>query len=264
MTLDYSSMKPSDIRQLIREEKITNSTAGMSKGYTQANLVILKKEEAFDFLLFALRNPKSCPIIDVTEPGVYSPDLVAEQADIRTDFPRYRIYQDGVFIEEKTSIIDLWEEDMMAFLIGCSFTFETPLMNEQIPVRHIEEQCNVPMYMTNIDSVKAGKFEGPMVVSMRPMKAEQAIRATQITSRFPSVHGAPVHIGDPLFIGIEDIQKPDFGDAVTIKEGEVPVFWACGVTPQAVAMKSKPSIMITHGPGCMFITDVKDETYSVL
>ena len=153
---------------------------------------------------------------------------------------------------------------MVAFLIGCSFTFETPLLEAGIPIRHIEEGCNVPMYKTNIPCEKAGMFEGPTVVSMRPMKAEDVIRAVQITSRFPAVHGAPIHIGDPSLIGIADVNKPDFGDAVTIREGEVPVFWACGVTPQAVAMQSKPSIMITHAPGHMFITDVKDQSYSVL
>lgn len=263
MMIDFSNLHPSEIRQLIRDKKITGPTAGMSKGYTQANLAILKKEYAFDFLLFCQRNQKQCPLIDVTEIGSYT-SLVAKDADIRTDIPKYRIYRDGVFTEELTDITDYWEDDMVAFLIGCSFTFETPLLEAGIPIRHIEENCNVPMYKTNIACEKAGIFEGPTVVSMRPMSAENAIRAVQITSRFPAVHGAPLHIGDPSLIGIEDMSKPDFGDAVTIKPGEVPVFWACGVTPQAVAMQSKPSIMITHAPGCMFISDVRDEKYSVI
>lgn len=262
--MDYSAFTPKEVRDLIRQQQITGPTAGMSKGYTQANLAILKKEYAFDFLLFCQRNQKQCPLLDVTEVGSYSPASIAEDADIRTDLPKYRIYRDGVFTEEVCDITDYWEEDMVAFLIGCSFTFETPLLEAGIAIRHIDEGCNVPMYKTNIPCAKAGVFEGPTVVSMRPMSAADAIRAVQITSRFPAVHGAPLHIGDPTQIGIADITKPDFGDAVTIKPGEVPVFWACGVTPQAVAMESKPSIMITHAPGCMFISDVRDEVYSVI
>lgn len=261
---NYNSMSPSNIRELIRTGKITGPTAGMSKGYTQANLAILKKEYAYDFLLFCQRNPKSCPLIDVTDIGSFTPNSIAKDADIRTDIPKYRIYKDGEYSEEVADITDYWEDDMVAFLIGCSFTFETPLLEAGIPIRHIEENCNVPMYKTNIPCVKAGNFEGPIVVSMRPMSSADAIRAVQITSRFPDVHGAPIHIGDPSQIGISDLTKPDFGDSVTIKDGEIPVFWACGVTPQAVAMQSKPSIMITHAPGCMFISDLKDEKLSVL
>ncbi|WP_342601334.1 putative hydro-lyase [Psychrobacillus sp. FSL H8-0483] len=261
---NYETMAPYELRQLINSGQINGPTAGMAKGYTQANLAILKKEHAFDFLLFCQRNPKSCPLVDVTEVGSYIPSTIAKEADIRTDIPKYRIYRDGEFTEEVTDITEYWEEDMVAFLIGCSFTFETPLLEAGIPIRHIEENCNVPMFKTNIPCAKAGVFEGPTVVSMRPMSHEDAIRAIQITSRFPGVHGAPIHIGDPGQIGIIDIAKPDFGDAVTIKEGEIPVFWACGVTPQAVAMQSKPSIMITHAPGCMFISDLKDEKLSVL
>lgn len=261
---NYNSMSPSNIRELIRTGKITGPTAGMSKGYTQANLAILKKEYAYDFLLFCQRNPKSCPLIDVTDIGSFTPNSIAKDADIRTDIPKYRIYKDGEYSEEVADITDYWEDDMVAFLIGCSFTFETPLLEAGIPIRHIEENCNVPMYKTNIPCVKAGIFEGPIVVSMRPMSSADAIRAVQITSRFPDVHGAPIHIGDPSQIGISDLTKPNFGDSVTIKDGEIPVFWACGVTPQAVAMQSKPSIMITHAPGCMFISDLKDEKLSVL
>lgn len=261
---NYETMSPNDLRARIRAGEIIGPTAGMAKGYTQANLAILKKEHAFDFLLFCQRNPKSCPLVDVTEIGSYTPSLIGNEADIRTDIPKYRIYKDGEFTEEITDIKEYWEDDMVAFLIGCSFTFETPLLEAGIPIRHIEENCNVPMYKTNIACEKAGVFEGPTVVSMRPMSHEDAIRAIQITSRFPGVHGAPIHIGNPAQIGISDIDKPDFGDTVTIKEGEIPVFWACGVTPQAVAMQSKPAIMITHAPGCMFISDLKDEKLSVL
>ncbi len=262
--MDYQSTSPKEVRALIREQKITGPTAGMSLGYTQANLVILKKEYAFDFLLFCQRNPKPCPLVDVSDISSYTPSKIADGADIRKDIPKYRIYRDGILTEEVNDITAYWEDDMICFLLGCSFTFETPLLASGIPVRHIEEGCNVPMYKTNIPCAKAGKFEGPMVVSMRPMSSADAIRAVQITSRFPGVHGAPIQIGNPEEIGITDINKPDFGDAVTIKEGEVPVFWACGVTPQAVAMESKPSIMITHAPGCMFISDLKDTKLSVL
>ncbi|MGE7835552.1 putative hydro-lyase [Viridibacillus arvi] len=260
----FDTMAPAAIRELIRKGELTGPTAGMAKGYTQANLVILKKEYAYDFLLFCQRNPKSCPLVDVSDIGSFTPNSIAADADIRKDIPRYRIYRDGVFTEEVTDVTEYWEDDMVCFLLGCSFTFETPLLASGIPVRHIEEGCNVPMYKTNIPCEKAGIFEGPMVVSMRPMKHADAIRAVQITSRFPDVHGAPVHIGEPSQIGITDVNTPDFGDAVTIKDDEVPVFWACGVTPQAVAMESKPAIMITHGPGCMFISDLKDDKLSVL
>ena len=257
-------MSAKQVRSFIRKNIITGPTAGMAKGYTQANMAIMNKELAYDFMLFCMRNPKACPVLDVTEPGSSIPRLVAPDADLRYDLPKYRIYRKGVLIEEVTSIENYWQEDMVAFLIGCSFTFENPLLNAGLPIRHIEQDCNVPMYVTNIQCVPAGIFHGPTVVSMRPMTPTQAIRATQITSRFPAVHGAPIHIGDPEMIGIKDINKPDFGDAVTINKGEVPVFWACGVTPQAVAMAVKPELFITHAPGHMFICDIKDESLSVL
>ncbi|WFA05797.1 putative hydro-lyase [Bacillus sp. HSf4] len=257
-------MRPEEVRGLIRQGRLSEPTAGMAGGYTQANLVILKKELAFDFLLFCQRNQKPCPILDVTEPGSPIPAIVAPSADIRTDFPKYRVYKNGELTDEVTDISPLWEEDMVGFLIGCSFTFEQALLNNGIPVRHIEEKRNVPMYQTNIPCVEAGRFKGPMVVSMRPIPEEQVVRAVQVTSRFPAVHGAPVHIGNPEAIGIQDIATPDFGDAVTINKGEVPVFWACGVTPQAVAMHVKPELMITHAPGHMLITDVRDEQFGVL
>lgn len=263
MMTAYSALEPNEIRKLIRNQEISGPTSGMSIGFTQANLVILKKEHAFDFLLFCQRNPKPCPLLDVTEPGSFIPSKIAKNADIRKDIPKYRIYRDGILTEEVLDITDYWEEDMVGFLIGCSFTFETPLLEVGIPIRHIQENCNVPMYKTNIACEKAGVFEGPTVVSMRPMTPEDAIRAIQITSRFPNVHGAPIHIGSPEQIGITDISKPDFGDAVSIKPGEIPVFWACGVTPQAVAMESKPSIIITHAPGHMLITDIKETSLSI-
>jgi len=261
---EFVNMSPAEVRAIIRRGEWTKPTSGMAQGFTQANLAILKKDIAFDFLLFCQRNPKPCPVLDVTEAGSPVPRLVALTADIRTDIPKYRIYRQGELVDEVTDILNYWEDDMVAFLIGCSFTFEHPLMNSGIPVRHIEENCNVAMYKTNIPCVQAGRFEGPVVVSMRPIPEKDIVRAVQITSRFPSVHGAPIHIGNPASIGIKDIDKPDFGDRVTIKAGEVPVFWACGVTPQAVAMQIKPELMITHAPGHMFITDVRDEKFSVL
>ncbi|USK52243.1 putative hydro-lyase [Bacillus sp. CMF12] len=259
-----SQLNPDEARKLIRVQDWNKPTAGMANGFIQANLAILPKELAFEFLLFCQRNPKSCPIIDVTEPGSPVPMLSAPNADIRTDLPKYRVYKNGELAEELSDITSYWNDDMVAFLIGCSFTFEDALLKNNIPIRHIEENRNVPMYKTNIGCLGAGQFEGPMVVSMRPMTEKEAIRAVQVTSRFPSVHGAPVHIGNPEAIGINNIQRPDFGDPVTIKDGEVPVFWACGVTPQAVAMHVKPEIMITHAPGHMFITDLKNEEFSVL
>lgn len=259
-----NQQSPHEIRQLIRNGRWQKPTSSLANGFIQANLAVLPKEMAFEFLLFCQRNPKSCPLIDVTEPGSFVPALSAPTADLRTDIPKYRVFRDGILTEEREEITDLWTDDMVGFLIGCSFTFEEALINNGIPMRHNEENCNVPMYKTSISAVKAGRFEGPTVVSMRPMPEKDVIRAVQVTSRFPSVHGAPVHIGNPEGIGIQNLSQPDFGDRVTIKEGEVPVFWACGVTPQAIAMHIKPEIMITHAPGHMFITDLKTEEISVI
>ncbi|PZN03375.1 MAG: putative hydro-lyase, partial [Bacillota bacterium] len=242
----------------------TGPTPGLAPGYAQANVVILPQKYAFDFLLFCFRNPKPCPLLDVTDVGSPVPRMVAPEADLRTDVPRYRIWENGVLKAEVTDIRDYWRDDLVGFLLGCSFTFEAALLEAGIPVRHIEEGCNVPMFVTNRPCTPAGVFHGPMVVSMRPIPQEQVVRAVQVTSRFPAVHGAPVHIGDPEALGIRDLAKPDFGDPVTIRPGEVPVFWACGVTPQAVAMSAKPEFMITHAPGHMFITDRKDEELAVL
>lgn len=262
--MDIENLSPNEIRLRIRKGEYTQQTSGLCKGYTQANLVVLPEKYALDFFAFAQRNPKPCPLLDVTEKGNPHPKLIAPQADIRTDIPKYRVYKKGELIGEYTDIMNFWGDNMYAFLLGCSFTFENALLNGGVPVRHIEENRNVPMYITNIECIPAGVFNGPLVVSMRPIPYNLVVKAVQITSRFPQVHGAPIHIGDPEKIGIKDINKPDFGDSVTINDNEVPVFWACGVTPQAVAMKAKPDIMITHAPGHMFISDVKDESYSIL
>lgn len=262
--MDLSKASPAEVRAMIRTGEITGQTSGMCDGYAQANLAILPKDLAFDFLLFTQRNKKPCPVLDVTEAGSPVPRLTAPGADIRTDIPRYRIYRKGELTDEVTDISSFWRDDLVAFLLGCSFSFEAPMIEAGLEVRHITDHHNVPMYKTNIECVPAGVFHGPMVVSMRPMKPADAIRAVQITTRMPFVHGAPIHIGDPEAIGIHDIDKPDFGEPSEIRPGEVPVFWACGVTPQAVAMAVKPEFMITHAPGHMFITDILNASLAIM
>ena len=251
-------MKPSDFRQLVREGGHTGPTAGICPGYAQANLVILPRELAYDFLLFAQRNPKSCPILEVSDTGSRYLKEIAPGADIAKDIPRYRIYEHGVMTGEYTDVSAFWHDDLVSFLIGCSFSFEGELMEADVSVRHIEEGRNVPMYITNIPCQPAGVFQGNMVVSMRPLPYDQIVKSVLVTGSMPKVHGAPVHIGEPAAIGIRDIHTPDFGDSVTIRPGEVPVFWPCGVTPQAVLMASKPAFAITHAPGHMLVTDVKN------
>jgi uncharacterized protein YcsI (UPF0317 family) len=252
-------LNPKEIRALIRRKKWDKPTPGLAMGYAQANLVILRKKHAFDFLLFCQRNPKPCPLLEVLEPGEFYTEFLSRDADIRTDIPRYNIYRNGKLERTAKDIRSLWENDFVTFLLGCSFSFEEALLRSKIPIRHIEENKNVPMFITNIPCKPAGVFHGPMVVTMRPVPPDIVTRAVQITARYASVHGAPVHIGDPSKIGIKNLNKPDFGDPVTIKKGEVPAFWACGVTPQAVVMKAKPELCITHTPGHMFISDVLNE-----
>lgn len=255
---NYSEMKPDIVRNLIRENKITGPTAGMCDGYAQANLVILPKDLAYDFLLFTQRNPKSCPVLEVSDIGSKSLSYIADNVDITKDIPKYRVYENGILTGEYTSITHLWRDDFVSFLIGCSFSFESELLDTGISIRHIDENCNVPMFITNIDCEPAGIFNGKMVVSMRPIPYDQIIKSVMVTGAMPKVHGTPIHIGDPSVIGILNITKPDFGDCVEIRDGEVPVFWACGVTPQSVVMNVKPEIVITHSPGHMLITDIKN------
>jgi uncharacterized protein YcsI (UPF0317 family) len=262
--LRFVGTEAQQARQAIRRGEWTRPTAGLAPGRTQANLVVLPEADAFDFMRFCLRNPKPCPLLEVTDPGSPEPAETAPGADLRTDVPRYRVYRDGELAAEPADVRDEWRDDLVAFLIGCSFTFERALLAQGLPVRHLEQGCNVPMYRTARECTPAGRFAGPLVVSMRPMTPEQAIRATQVTSRYPSVHGAPVHVGDPAALGISDLGAPDYGDPVEIRDGEVPVFWACGVTPQAVAVASRPALMITHAPGHMFLTDVEDARLAVL
>ena len=256
--MDYMHSTPGEVRALIRRGEITGPTAGMCAGYAQANLVVLPRALAYDFLLFAQRNPQPCPILEVSDTGARTLRDIAPGADIATDIPRYRVYEHGVLTGEYTDVSALWRDDLVSFLIGCSFSFEGELLEAGISVRHIEEGRNVPMYLTNIPCKPAGAFSGNMVVSMRPLSPAQAVHAALITGDMPRVHGAPIHIGDPAAIGISDIGKPDFGDAVTIRPGELPVFWPCGVTPQAAVMQSRPDFVITHAPGHMLITDVKN------
>ncbi len=262
--IDRSSLQTGQqVRRACRRGELTEQTAGLAPGLAQANLVILPDELAFDFLLFCRQNPKPCPLLEVIEAGSPIPKTVAAEADLRTDLPRYRVWENGELVDEPTDIRDRWRDNFVSFLIGCSFTFEAALLRAGVPIRHLETNVTVPMFRTNIPCSPAGIFQGPMVVSMRPLKSSDAIRAVQITSRYPAVHGAPVHLGLPAQIGIADLARPDFGETVEVHDDELPVFWACGVTPQAVVMAVKPPLVITHSPGCMFVTDVADETLAV-
>jgi uncharacterized protein YcsI (UPF0317 family) len=305
------------VRAACRRGELIGQTSGLAPGFAQANLVILPRDWADEFLLFCQRNPKPCPLLEVLDPGDPVPRVVVrsgkirnpksetrnpketqsteseipkradtgdldirnselelpsdfgfrgsdfETADIRTDLPMYRVWRNGELAEELADVTALWRDDFVTFLIGCSFTFEAALLRAGVPVRHIDLGVNVPMFRTNIPCVPAGRFHGPLVVSMRPITPADAIRAVQITSRYPSVHGAPVHLGLPERIGIADVSQPDFGDPVPVRDGELPVFWACGTTPQAALMQAKPPLAITHSPGCMFVTDVSDESLAV-
>ena len=248
------------LRAAIRAGRWAGPTAGQAPGYAQANLVILPTEAAAEFAAFCAANPKPCPVLEVTAPGDPVPHMLAPGADLRTDLPGYRVYSAGRLVEERhgTGIADLWRADLVAFLIGCSFTFETALLAAGVPVRHIELQRNVPMYRTTQPCVPAGRFAGPLVVSMRPIPAALVARAVAVTARYPQMHGAPIQVGDPAALGIRNLAAPDYGDPVPIGAGEVPVFWACGVTPQAVALESRLPLMITHAPGHMFVTDRSD------
>jgi uncharacterized protein YcsI (UPF0317 family) len=252
------------VRLDARKGTLAGPTASLAPGHVQANLAILPRELATDFLRFCQRNPKPCPVLAVSEPGDPTLPELGVDIDIRSDVPRYRVWRYGELVAEPTDIRDLWRDDLVSFLIGCSFSFEEAMLDNGLPVRHIEQGCNVPMYRTSIPTQPAGPFSGPLVVSMRPLKPADAIRAIQVTSRFPSVHGAPVHLGDPGAIGIADIGRPDYGDAVEIRAGEIPVFWACGVTPQSVVAAVRPAFCITHAPGHMLVTDLFNSRLAIL
>lgn len=250
---------PGEIRRRCRNGSFTGTTAGLAAGYTQANLVILPGKYASEFTEFCRLNPKPCPLIEVTDKGSFQPLKSAPGADLRTDLPLYKIYRNGKLTEETVDIKKLWKDDFVSFLLGCSFTFEHALENAGIPIRHIEEKCIVPMYRTNIDCIPASRFKGKLIVSMRPVPKDRVADTIEITNRYLFSHGAPVHCGNPEKIGIIDLQKTDYGNPVTIKKNEIPLFWACGVTPQEAILEAKPEIAITHAPGHMFVTDLKDE-----
>ena len=252
------------VRHEARAGTLTGHTAGLAPGYVQGNLVVLPESFASDFLRFCQRNPKPCPLIGVSEPGqARLPELGAD-LDLRTDIPRYRVWRDGALVDEPTDVLGYWRDDLVAFVIGCSFTFEEALVADGIPLRHIDQGANIAMYRTNIATAPAGAFAGPLVVSMRPLSPADAIRAVQITSRYPAVHGAPIHVGLPELIGIPDLAKPDYGEAVEVRPDEVPVFWACGVTPQAVIAAARVPFAITHAPGSMLVTDRRNSEYAVI
>jgi uncharacterized protein YcsI (UPF0317 family) len=256
-----NNMSPSELRRLIRNGQWNKPTSGLAPGFVQANLVMLPKEEAFHFLLFCVRNPKPCPILEVLEPGQAEPRIAAG-ADLRTDLPKYRVFEKGVLKDEPKDVGHLFHKDMVSFLLGCSFSFENAMIAAGLPVRNMEEGKNVSMYITDKPCAPAGPFACPMVVSMRPMTPEQAVRAVQVTTRFHLTHGAPVHIGSPEAIGIRDMNKP--GDPVTIYPAEIPVFWACGVTSTLAALSASLPMVITHAPGHMFVSDLKDDHLTLL
>ncbi len=247
------------VRKLIRQGVWQSHTSGLASDHVQGNVVILPQAQANDFLLYCQRNPKPCPLLAVSEPGEAMLPSLGADIDICSDLPRYRVWHHGEVVAEPSDISSLWRADLVTFVLGCSFSFEQALLEAGLPLRHIAQGKNVAMYRTNIQTQAAGVFHGPMVVSMRPMQAVAAIRAVQVTSRFPNVHGAPVHLGDPALIGITDLAAPDYGDAVEVMADEIPVFWACGVTPQAALVQARPAFCITHAPGAMLITDLLNQ-----
>ncbi|MFM0170884.1 putative hydro-lyase [Paraburkholderia sediminicola] len=255
---------PYHFRQSVRNRQFKGPTAGHCGEYAQANLAILPRAYSEDFLRFCVGNPRACPLLAVGEAGQFHLPALGRELDVRVDVPGYNVYRDGVLSEQPADIRELWRDDLVVFAIGCSFSFEQMLAHERIPLRHVDERVNVPMFRTNLPNRASGPFGGHMVVSMRPMTGAQAIRAVQVTSRFPSIHGAPVQIGYPAALGIKDLSKPDFGDAVSIREDELPVFWACGVTPQSAIESARLPFAITHRPGHMLMTDIRNASLAVM
>lgn len=252
------------LRGRIRRGELSGHTSGLADDLVQANLVVLPQAQAYDFLLYCQRNPRPCPLLAVTDAGAVDLPTLGRGIDLRSDLPRYRVWREGELVDEPTDVRDIWRDDLVAFAIGCSFSFEWALQSKGMRLRHVDQGRNVAMYRTDVPTVAAGAFHGPMVVSMRPLPPADAMRAVQITARFPSVHGAPVHVGDPAAIGIADLAHPDYGDPVDVLPGEIPVFWACGVTPQAAIAQARPPFCITHAPGAMLITDLFNHELEVL
>ena len=262
---DLTTMSGVDVRIAARSGEFAQPTSGAAPDIVQTNVAILPKDLAFEFMVFCQRNPKPCPVIEVLEAGRTEAVISASRSDLRRDVPKYRVYEHGELIDEPFDIVDYWRDDLVTFLLGCSFTFEHALIRNGVHLPYYGTDKNVAMYKTSIQTSPAGPFGGPMVVTHRWIPRSKVVRAVQATSRFPAVHGAPVHIGDPSEIGIADLSQPDFGDAWERQsDDDVSMFWACGVTPQAVAMASKPELMITHAPGYMFVTDLHDEDFAVM
>ena len=259
--LDEPPPEIQQARESIRSGEHSGPTGGMAPGFVQTNLVVLPQEYAFDFLKFCVRNPRPCPVLEITDAGSPSPSVMAPGADLRTDVPKYRIFENGELVDEPTDIESYWRGDLVSFLLGCSFTFETALLAAGLSLAHLDQGRNVPMYVTGRECVASGPFAGPMVVSMRPYRAEEIPLAVTVSGRYPTMHGAPIHVGDPDSLGIKAIDEPEFGDAISIGEEQIPAFWACGVTPQAVAMQARPPFMITHSPGHMFVTNRLNSEY---
>ena len=264
-TIDLTTMSGKDVRMASRTGKFVQPTSGVAPDIVQTNVVILPKDVAFEFLVFCQRNPKPCPVIEVLEAGQTEAVISSPESDIRRDVPMYRVYRYGEVVDQPINIIDYWRDDLVTFLLGCSFTFEHALIRNGVHLPYYGTDKNVAMYKTNIQTTPAGPFSGPMVVTHRWVPRNKVVRAVQATSRFPAVHGAPIHIGAPAEIGITDLSKPDFGDPWEPQsDSDVSMFWACGVTPQAVAMASKPELIITHAPGYMFVTDMYDEDLAII
>ncbi len=256
------SMNLQDVRAAIRNGRYNAHTAGLGAGFLQANLAIMPEQFALDFMRYCQRNPKPCPLSGVSDTGNPMLTTLGSDLDVRTDIPAYNIYRNGELSDERTHIADIWQDDLVVFALGCSFTFEHALMRNNIPVWHIQHNTTVPMFRSNIDTVAAGPFKGKMAVSMRAIPEDRVLDAVEVSRQYPLAHGAPVYWGDPGKIGIEDISKPDWGDPAPVNDGEIPVFWACGVTPQIAIEQAKLPICITHKPGHMLITDVAEDADS--
>ena len=244
---------------LFRTGQYTGRTSSFSQGYVQGSLYILPEEYALDFATYCHRNPKACPLLAIGLVGDPYLPVLGQDLDVRTDVPRYRVMQDGEVIDEPTDIRNLWRDDFVSFVVGCSFSFEHALTMSGVSLRECARGDNVVMYQTNIDTFPAGPFGGKLIVTMRPLVPAQAIQAIQVTSHFQNSHGAPVHIGVPEHIGISDLESPLFNaKPPQMRPDELPVFWACGVTALFAVKHARPSMCIMHKPGSMVIADLQN------